>query len=414
MSKFSVLVMTGAMIFLSIGLTACGGGSSINSDLNQPVVGEPESGRLIRINLIAEYSKDAIQIPQFDTNYSVKVYKVVYETKNIDGSFVNASGLLTIPQKLSTAKSPTLIYHHGTIYDNRFAPTEDTFINAPPILPAYMGFISIAPDYIGYGESKSQMHPYLNADVTAMTTINMLRASQTFLKDNNILNNGQVFLGGYSQGGSATLSTQRKIESDFSDEFNITASSAGAGSYTFSNELLEQTQAILDDFDNFTIVRPSNVGLIMKSMDDGYDLNIINKLFKPQYASVVDSIYDGSHDSDYIDSQLTMQASQLFNKDFLQRVVDGNEPSLVNAFKANDLYDWSPKAPTILYHGREDDWVSFSNAQLAYDTMLARGVTNLELVECEIELNQVTNHANCFVPYLFSSYAFFLQFATDL
>ena len=62
----------------------------MNSNSTQPVV-EPASGRLISSNLMTSYSNNAIQIPNIQTNYSVKVYKIVYETKNIDGSFINAS-----------------------------------------------------------------------------------------------------------------------------------------------------------------------------------------------------------------------------------------------------------------------------------------------------------------------------------
>ncbi len=409
MREYNLLSLIGVLMVSTVGLTACGGGSS-----SEPTGVEQKSGRLMSATLIAEYSNNAISIPQIETKYPVKVYRVVYETKNTDGSFLDASGLLTIPQKPSSAKSPTLLYHHGTIYQNDLAPSNNALVDASSVLPGYLGFISVAPDYIGFGESSNQMHPYLNAEVTATTSIDLLRASQTFLRNNNILINDQLFLGGYSQGGSATLSTQRKIESDLSGEFIVTASSAGAGPYALSKELLDDSQENIDNFDTIMVTRPSNIGLIMKAMDSAYNLNIIDKIFQQPYASIIDSIYDGSHDSDFIDAQLTMQASQLFNKDFLQRAVDGNEPALSNAFKINDVFDWSPKAPTRLYHGRDDDWVAFSHAQTAFDTMLARGVSNIELVDCVVNAGEETNHANCFVPYLFSSYDFFLQFATDL
>ena len=130
--------------------------------------------------------------------------------------------------------------------------------------------------------------------------------------------------------------------------------------------------------------------------------------------SIVNSIYDGSHNSDYIDSKLTGKANKLINKIFLQDLLAGKEEGLLNAFKVNDLYDWKPKAPTMLYHGKEDDWVRFSHSQKAYDTMQANGAVNVRLVECIAEAGQPTNHANCFFPYLLKSYEFFNHYVKNL
>ncbi len=404
LKNYKVIVF-GLMIL--IGVTACGGGESKKQITHK-------SGRLISSELLKSYSNDTINIPDVDAKYPIKVYRVLYETKNVDGSFVDASGLLAIPQKAAQAKSPSLIFHHGTIYDNRHAPTESIVNTSSSVLAAYIGFIVMAPDYIGYGESLGTMHPYLIDKVTASTSVDLLRASQTFLKEQNIASNHQLFLGGYSQGGSATISTQKLIETELSDEFSVTATSAGAGSYALSDELLKTSQEMLDDYETYLVKRPHNLGLILKALDSAYGLNILDRIFQKEYATVVDTIYDGSHNSKYIDSKLTAHANKLIKKDFLQNIVDGKEQTLVNAFKDNDLFDWAPKSPTSLYQGRDDDWVAFSHAQKAYDTMISNGAVDLQLVECKVANNKPTNHANCFGPYLLTTYKFFLQYATDL
>jgi len=104
----------------------------------------------------------------------------------------------------------------------------------------------------------------------------------------------------------------------------------------------------------------------------------------------------------------------LIKKTFLQNLLSRKEEAVLNVFKKNDLYDWKPKVPTMLYHGRDDDWVKFSHSQKAYDTMQANGANKVQLVECVTSDKLVTDHANCFVPYLFKSYEFFKQLATDL
>ncbi|MEE9327266.1 MAG: lipase family protein [Cocleimonas sp.] len=397
---------------VSVLLAACGSSDSKNPLSNH------QSGKLISAKQLASFSNTQIQVPEVDIKYPVKVYRLVYETKGVDGEFLNASGLLTIPQKSAQAKSPMMIYQHGVIYNNKAAPTENITIDSIGVLPGFIGFIVAAPDYIGYGESLGVMHPFSNAKVTASTSVDLLRAAKKFLKANNIATNNQLFLGGYSQGGGATLAVQRKIENELSDEFTVTASSAGAGAYNLSKDLIDTATQVLQNFEEFIVVRPSNIGLILKAMDDGYDLDLLDKIFQPEYAAIIERIYDGSHFPAFIDRELTHQGSELFNKAFLQRLINGEEQALVNAFKDNDILDWAPKAPTRLYHGRDDGWVKFDHAQTAYDTLTAKGATQLELVECVVNNGQgqslPTNHANCFNPYLTFSYQFFLQFANDL
>ena len=393
------------MIF-SISLTACGGGSDKKV--------EHKSGKLLSSKLVADYPKDAVQIDGIETKYAVNAYRIIYETKNQQGEYIHVSGLLSIPQKNAGAKSPMLLNHHGTQYENREAPSVNVHKASNFVFPAYIGFITVAPDYIGYGESLAEEHPYLITKLTASTSIDLLRASRTFLQQQKIATNKQLFLGGYSQGGAAVLASQKMLEEEMANEFTVTASSAGAGGYALGDDLLETSQDIVDNYDNYKIKRPSNIGLIFKSMDSTYSLNMLDRIFQPDYVGVVNSIYDRSHDSAYIDSKLSHDANKLLKKSFLLDLLSGKEDKLLEAFEANDIFDWKPKAPTLLYHGKEDDWVKFSHAQTAYDIMLSNGATKVQLVECVVGGNLPANHGNCFGPYLLKSYDFFSQYVTDL
>jgi predicted esterase len=408
MSNFKkALKIFGLYLIVSLGFTACGG-SSNKAETHK-------AGQLISSKQLATYQKNAVQIEGLESKYAVNVYKVVYETKNVGGQLIKASGLVSIPKKLASSKSPMLLFHHGTLYENKYAPTEFIRQDRAWVLPAYIGFISIAPDYIGYGESFGVLHPYSNKKVTASTSIDLLRATKTLLKNLKLKSNNQLFLGGYSQGGGTALASHKMIEEQFSTEFTVTATSAGAGAYALSQQLLEDTQTVLDNYETIQIKRPSNLGFVFKAMDEGYQLKMLKDIFQAEYVAVIDTIYNTpSHSATYIDSKLTHQASGFFKKEILEQLLNGEKESLLNAFKDNDVYDWSPKAPVRLYHGKNDDWVPFKHSQTAYDTMRARGVTNIELAECDAGQGRETNHANCFYPYLASSYAFFLRYANDL
>jgi hypothetical protein len=161
-------------------------------------------------------------------------YKLTYGTQNTTGGLVRASGLVCLPTPVSSNR-PVVSYQHGTIFLDSDAPSHlltspDGLIGA---VLAGLGFISVLPDYLGFGDSASMLHPYLHAETLSSATVNMNRAARTFFTDPAIsaTTNGQLFLAGYSEGGYATLATQRVMEQSLSAEFSVTASEPGDGPY---------------------------------------------------------------------------------------------------------------------------------------------------------------------------------------
>ena len=87
---------------------------------------------------------------------------------------------------------------------------------------ASMGYLVVVPDYLGFGTS-NVMHPYTHAVPLISSIIDIMRAGISFSSQNQIALDGRIFLTGYSEGGYATLVTQRAIEAEYSQEFNLTA-----------------------------------------------------------------------------------------------------------------------------------------------------------------------------------------------
>ena len=120
--------------------------------------------------------------------------------------------MLSVPKKAQGAKSPLLSYQHGTIFTDDKAPSNDSdSIEGIGVL-AGSGYIVSSPDYLGYAESTSILHPYVHADSLASASIDMLRASKAFLASQNVEINNQLFLAGYSEGGYATIALQRELQ----------------------------------------------------------------------------------------------------------------------------------------------------------------------------------------------------------
>ena len=149
-------------------------------------------------------------------------YKLTYKTPDASAALINASGLVCLPATRSGG-SPVLSYQHGTIFQDSDAPS--SFLTSAEGLAgavfAAIGFIAVLPDYIGYGDSTALLHPYVHAATLASATVDMNRAARVFFKEPgiNAVTNGQLFLAGYSEGGYATLATQRLMEQNLSAEF---------------------------------------------------------------------------------------------------------------------------------------------------------------------------------------------------
>ena len=104
------------------------------------------------------------------------------------------------------------------------------------------GFITIIPDYTGIGDP-DKYHPYIIADPHTEAVVNMIRGVKELaieLEDSNdrFQFNDQLFLIGYSDGGYATLASQRGMQLDYPDEFSITASFPMAGPYDLSGTMV--------------------------------------------------------------------------------------------------------------------------------------------------------------------------------
>ncbi len=229
---------------------------------------------------------------------------------------------------------------------------------------------------------------------------------KTFLQSSTIGLNDQLFLIGYSEGGKATLAMQREMESNLSGEFQVTASSVGAGNYDMSATMADYLARV-------TLDAPEYLGWVLKSYDEIYQLNRLSTIILPAYVQAVSANYDGLSTGAEIGAKLTTDAAALINPQFVVDYLAGGEVAFTAALADNDDYDWAPTAPTYLFHGRDDRLVPYLNSQNAYQTMLKNGSTAVQMVDCDAGLLPA-NHANCIYPYANYFYGLFATYAQDL
>ncbi len=329
---------------------------------------------------------------------NIRVYRIVYKTKNFDNTEVNASGALIVPE--GKTAFPLASYQHGTLFDETQAPsyyTPQTESFTVGSLVASLGYIVTCPDYIGYGESKALEHPYEHRQVTAQTCLDMLRASREWLAKpatdgRQATWDNRLFLGGYSQGGGATMATLKLIEETVPNEFRLIAASCGAGAYNkegFMQDLLNTRTHGIAQYNNLYswVLRTYNRTYPNLSRPMSY-------YFREPFATDVQQ--NGNR------ANINVSINTAFTDQFRTGVNSGSDAAFLAAVRDNNMYDWKPNTPLQLYHGTADQQVFFRNSQDAFDAMRRRGATNVELIRIEGK-----DHGPAIQDYLLGTLDFF-------
>ncbi|GAA0890830.1 hypothetical protein GCM10009122_05090 [Fulvivirga kasyanovii] len=341
-----------------------------------------DRGELISYELIDEKDTDQIDdlltgatgIPGIfvdfliPTTFDVQVYKLIYHTVDGQGAPTIASGALYIP-KPYPCDAPLAAYLHGTILDEASVPSNLSGVEgAIGWAMATDGYVVPLPDYIGLGESPG-VHPYVHAQSEATASIDMMRASRQLCGTLGVGLNGQVFIAGYSQGGHATLATQREIERNHGSEFNLEYVAAGAGPYDLSGTQKDFA------FDNPFYPNPSFLPYVLQGYQEVYG-NIYSSLsdvYVSPYDQQIPVLLDGSLSVEQIDAQLPANWKTIFQNDFLSSVENNYFHPANSALRKNNLYAWTPKTEMRLYYCTSDDQVDPANSLVAWFNFFLRG-----------------------------------------
>lgn len=299
--------------------------------------------------------------------YDVDIYKVVYKTTYLDAE-INASGLILLPK--TTAPLPMISYQHGTIVQKSQAPSVQSTSSEEVIsyaALASMGFITVVPDFIGFGESQAIFHPYYVEQPTANAVTDMLAAAVTLAEKQKVAFNSRLFLAGYSQGGYATMAAHKAFEANPSQQFDLIASFPGAGGYDI--------KAMQEYFFGLeTYPDPYYLAYVGLGYQSYYGEEVLTDFFKSTYASKIPSLFDGTKSPDEINNQLTDVIKDLVTEDIRVNIDTGPRFQLLRQkFEENSLVDWKPIAPVFMYHGDADTTVPFENSQTTYNKLLANG-----------------------------------------
>jgi len=365
------------------------------SDLHQPTNETVKGGEIV-VDLDGASIKKSLldnNVPGVDENtvvYGYKAYKIPYTTTDEEGNSVKVSGLMVVPTGVPDAVKQlgfsTVSDDHDTIMANADAPTVRASNNsapegAPVILTSLYAFVTLQPDYIGFGDSVEHYHPFLLKKSAANATVDFINAARKFASDNAINLNGQLFLTGYSEGGYDALATLEKIEQE--GELQVTLAVPMAGPY-------DMNRTAFGVLSQPTLPIPSYMAYVSHAYALAYDEDIASIINEP-YASELENLFDGSKARPEIDPELpnvTTGPDGLFNPIFVNDFFTNSDNWFRMTLVENNVHTWGPQTPVRLVHCLGDNVVPFGMAQIAEATMKAYGAADVSIVPVEIAVTQ--------------------------
>lgn len=251
------------MAAVIVGLSACGGHKNSNADTSAPTPVATSTtptgsrGALQSVTDIAVVTKSDSDAAASAANVAalagpamcdVRVQSIVHATIGTRGEVARNSAALLTPRGVGcNGPFPLVAYARATSKDRSrtLADPADRETSLLINFFAARGYIVVATDYLGYGQSDYAYHPYLHAASEASSVIDSIRAARAALASAAVSTSGKVFLAGYSQGGQAILGTEREIERTAGAEITVTATGAMSGPYDLALTFVNASATLL-------------------------------------------------------------------------------------------------------------------------------------------------------------------------
>ena len=310
---------------------------------------------------------------------------------------------------------PTVCYQHATTDGRSDVPSNLEGGYELGVIFASLGMVVSAADYIGMGESRG-FHPYIHADLEASAAVDMMFAVRQYLQYNNIEQDDELFVTGYSQGGHAAMAAHRLLQEEYSADFPVTASLPMSGPYDVSGVMkalaVEETEYFSPSFIVNTVLGARAVN------PDAFES--IDEVFRQEFLGAIglfEETGDGLRDLNLrlltiLEENFGASVPRFMFKDSILALVDTDPDHFFNTYlRENDLYDWIPEAPVRMLYCPDDEQVPFVNSTFTDSVMNMAGAQDVESVDVSGGL--IFNHLGCVVPALNDGIPWLLSFLDE-
>lgn len=326
-----------------------------------------ERGTLIENKWVGAISKN--EVSDFITEYDaggialndVDVVRITYVSES-NGRNVKTNGILLQPKNADPVYF--IAYFHGTVIPlnvfgvKKSVPSlynlqKDNFFEVRNVALAWAsaGYTVFMPDYIGYGSTDKEEHPYIYYPELFKSCIDGIKACKSYFNNQNQNYDNRIFLAGWSQGGGASLSSHKYIQQDYSGDFQVVASSSLAGPHDCKEFLLD---VFRNKDQEYKLVNIYSWAL--------YSINHFSGLKRPNDQIWKYPVYDQASSF----SPPSKIPSKLIREAFIHKLLSGEDTEMLAEIDKNVFSEgWTPVGKVFLHHGDADDVVPYFNSQRA-------------------------------------------------
>jgi len=359
-------------IVASVFFTACGDYYSKNGKLIEKV----------SASTIRDYLVEKKLIKQNSNVYGLSIYQLIYSTKDANKHDINASAVVVLPNSYGANRASSLsidkiksigysvvIDNHSTIFDNSKSPSMSIYqgkiVPSAILFSASNGFITIIPDYIGFGADEIHYHPYMIQHPSAQNTKDLLKAFTEFSKKLkiDIEFNRALYMFGYSEGAYVSLASLEELNKN---RYRVSLTVAGAGSYMLDKLALKMMHS----------KKPEAILFIANTIyaySKRYEDVKLKEIIVPKYLINFKKAFENKNNKEEILKILPKNI--LGNNGLLKENFDLENSTLFKHLKENSLKDLKIKNNVRLLHCKSDKLIPYEISQLELQNMQENGVT---------------------------------------
>ena len=330
------------------------GGDVVRSVLNKNGIWQNTQRNLRRQNFSDKsIYKVMKQLYQYTHKHFV-TFPVAYWSQTPQGDSLLVSGRVYLPK--NRILNGIIVANHYTMTSDEEVPSNRVSME---MIFLMKGYAVIMPDYVGYGLSREDVHPYLHWRNAAQTAVDLLNCMPELLDYYGYTYPKDVVVTGYSQGGAVALGVARMIEENYhqENEWTVRKLYAGAGPY-------DPAGTYLFSMERNEMGIPAAIPLIVMGLNDAYELGFtLDEFFlDPLLSNYEDWVVSKEYTVGQINQLMgSTIMSELMTEDAL--TLDSPQADMlyeVLLWNSNVGYDL--QAPAYFLHSLEDEVVPLLNS----------------------------------------------------
>ena len=303
--------------------------------------------------------KKAPPLDTLDALYALDIYSIRYKTITPDRKITIASGLVAMPIAAQGIVG-IISYQHGTRFTRDDVPSRHSEKNYVTLaaFSSHGGYMTVMPGYLGLGDNELPLHPYVQSDTLASSSVDMLLAAKALAARLNYPLNDRLYLTGYSEGGFSTLVMFELLAQNYKD-IPITAVALGSAPYDWE----EMIRFILLEPD------PHATAYFLYSLHYyKHYWSSLDEIFVPPYNTMVTVLFDGKHSSKDILKALPQVPEKILQPYFFNAILNQTEANSEKLKLFFNRYSFIPTAPLLLIGTKGDKDVPYHGSEIAYES----------------------------------------------